>query len=379
MVKFVEKDYKSILNKLKYIDSWFWGRYTINPYNGCQFGCTYCDARSAKYHMPEDFENQILIKQEVGPMLDGRLSRARTLLPDVVVIGGVTDGYQPVEKKFENTRRILEVLYEHEYPVHIITKSPLVLRDLDILEAIAQKTWAAVSFTVTTVDEDMAAFVDFRAPKPAKRLEAVKRIKSDAPSIKAGVLLIPLIPVLCDSEQAIHTLLHAAKTAHADYVLFGGAMTLRDVQAVWFLDQLMARYPEAYAAYKALYGFQSHTPSYTGRYVPEERYLSEKNQLFISISREIGLPIRIPRFIPADWRRANYQIAERMLNRAYLNQINGKGWEKLFWAGQNIQNLKEPIEQVASRGDLGSIRNVEPQIQSRIQDILAEGGNTLSD
>ncbi|MDX1436622.1 MAG: hypothetical protein R3335_07425, partial [Anaerolineales bacterium] len=104
MAQFIEKQYKSILNTLKYIDSWFWARYTINPYNGCQFGCTYCDARSAKYDMPEDFEDRIVIKEEVGPMLERRISRARTLLPDVVVIGGVTDGYQPADKKYENTR-----------------------------------------------------------------------------------------------------------------------------------------------------------------------------------------------------------------------------------------------------------------------------------
>ncbi len=97
MPTFIKQQFKSILNKKKFIDNWFWDRYSINPYNGCSFGCIYCDARSAKYHAPQDFENKITIKQNVGPMLDKRLSRARTLLPDVVGLGGVTDCYQPAE------------------------------------------------------------------------------------------------------------------------------------------------------------------------------------------------------------------------------------------------------------------------------------------
>ncbi len=87
MPEFIQKEFKSIINKKKFIDSWFWDRYTINPYNGCLFGCIYCDARSAKYYMPEDFENKIIIKQNVGKMLDHRLSKARTFLSDVVRMG----------------------------------------------------------------------------------------------------------------------------------------------------------------------------------------------------------------------------------------------------------------------------------------------------
>ncbi len=136
MVNYQEKEYKSILNKHKFIDSWFWNRYGINPYNGCQFGCVYCDSRSEKYHLPTDFENDIIIKKDVSSMLDKRLTNARALLPDVVAFSGACDPYQPAEAKFKNTRQCLEVLEKHKYPVHIITKSKLVLRDLDLLEKI---------------------------------------------------------------------------------------------------------------------------------------------------------------------------------------------------------------------------------------------------
>ncbi|MCP4416227.1 MAG: radical SAM protein, partial [Chloroflexi bacterium] len=221
MPKFIEKQYKSIINKKKYIDHWFWTRYSINPYNGCQFGCIYCDARSDHYHMPEDFENQIVIKTNVAEMLDQRISRARTFLPDVVGIGGVTDSYQPAEKKFANTRSILEVLAKHQFPVHLITKSTLVLRDLPLLEEIAQQTWCTVSLTITTIDPEKAKFLEKFAPSPAKRLEVLRQIKKNAPHVQTGALLIPLVPVLCDGESEVEELFTAVKQSNADYLMFG--------------------------------------------------------------------------------------------------------------------------------------------------------------
>ena len=123
MIKYVPKEFKTILNKYKFIDSWFWCRYSINPYNGCEFACTYCDSRSHKYHLQPEFDQFIYVKNNVGAMLDNRLRRARTLLPDVVAIGGTCDAYQPAEADYKNTRQCLEVLLKYHYPVIISTKS----------------------------------------------------------------------------------------------------------------------------------------------------------------------------------------------------------------------------------------------------------------
>ncbi len=158
MPEFIEQQFKSIINKKKFIDSWFWDRYTVNPYNGCLFGCIYCDARSAKYQMPQDFENKIIVKKNVGEMLDKRITNARTFLPDVVGMGGVTDCYQPAEEIYGNTQQCLEVLAKHHYPIHVATKSELVLRDLDILDAISRKSWCSVSVTITTTKPETASF-----------------------------------------------------------------------------------------------------------------------------------------------------------------------------------------------------------------------------
>ncbi len=369
MATYAKKTFKSILNKKKFIDSWFWDRYSINPYNGCVFGCLYCDARSGHYHMPEDFENNIVIKEDVGPMLDRRLSRARTLEPDVVGLGGVTDCYQPAESKYGNSRACLEVLAKHHYPVHLATKSTLVLRDADILNEIGVQTWCTVSFTITTLDDEISRLVDNRAPPPRRRLETLSALKRACPDIRTGVLVIPLIPVLSDDEPALDALVSASREAGADYVLFSAGMSLRDRQAHYFLSHLEASNSEAYHQYKELYGF-SDAADYDGLNAPPASYATPKQQLMLRLCAHYDLPYRIPRFIPRDWRAINYRVAERLLNHAYLRQANGQYWQNFYWAGQNIQNLREPIDEVSARNELHSIRNVGGKIAEEVLQML---------
>ena len=155
VVRYEKKEFKSILNKYKFIDNWFWCRYTLNPYNGCEHACTYCDSRSHKYHLHPEFDQVIIVKNNVGEMLDKRLTRARTLLPDAVAMSGSCDPYQPAEEKFGNTRECLEVLAKHKYPVQIGTKASIVTRDIPLFEQIAENNWCTVCITITTTDNEM--------------------------------------------------------------------------------------------------------------------------------------------------------------------------------------------------------------------------------
>lgn len=321
--------------------------------------------------MPEDFENNIVIKKDVGPMLDTRLRRARTLLPDVVGLGGVTDSYQPAEKKYGNTRACLEVLAKHRYPVHLATKSTLVLRDVDLLNEIGKQTWCTISFTVTTLDEDVARFVDKRSPAQRRRLDTLAELKQACTDIQAGVLIIPLIPFLADDDSALEALVLASKEAGADYVLFGGGMSLRDSQASYFLRSLEVFDPSVFERYRELYQFAGAAP-YDGLNAPPASYLVPKQQRLLDLCIKYELPCRIPRFIPRDWRQNNYRVAERLLNHAYLRQMRGKPGQDYFWAGQNIQNLGEPIEDLVARGELTSVRNVRGRIEERVLEALGE-------
>ncbi|MEW6103787.1 MAG: radical SAM protein [bacterium] len=367
MVKFSEKEFKSILNRHKFIDSWFWDRYSINPYNGCQFGCVYCDSRSEKYHLPLDFENNIVIKKNVGKMLDKRLANARTLLPDVVALSGTCDPYQPIETKFKNTRQCLEILEKHKYPVHILTKSRLVLRDLELLENIGKNNWSCVSVTITTLNSQTARFLEEKAPSPEIRFDIIKTIKDKTKYIQVGVLLIPVVPLLADSDSDLETMVEKAKNKGADYILFGGGMTMRDMQAKWFLKHLKEMYPEFLERYEDLYQFKYNPNFYEGTYEPKKNYTLTKNKKLFALCTKHKIPYRIKRFIPDDFRRENYLIAEKLLNEAYELQILGKAWSNTHWAGQNIQNLKEPIIDVAKRGDLPKIRNVNAEIEKFIR------------
>ncbi len=367
MVTYTEKEFKSILIVRKYIDSWFWDRYGVNPYQGCQFGCIYCDSRSEKYRLPSDFENDIVVKKRPAEMLDARLSRARTLLPDVVAMSGASDPYHHAEARYESTRRCLEVLEKHSYPVHILTKSRLVLRDLDILERIGRDSWCTVSVTITTTDAKTARFLEKRSPSPQTRFKVIETIKEKSDHIQAGVLLIPVVPFLCDSDESLEALVEAARDAGADYILFGGAMTMRDQQALWFLRHIREGFPELVEAYEELYDFRYDPGSYRGNYMAKDSYNARIARRFLDLCEKFSMPYRIRRYMPGDYRTQNYRIAEKLLNQAYELMITGKAWTNTHWAGMNIQNLKESIAQVAERGELRSIRNVT----GRIEEVIA--------
>ncbi len=371
MVEYVLKGYKTILNSFRYIDSWFWCRYSLNPYNGCEFACTYCDSRSHKYHLHPKFSQIIYVKTEPGAMLDQRLGRARTLLPDVVGLGGTCDAYQPAEAVYGNTRACLQVLLKYRYPVFISTKSSLILRDLDILKSIAEASWCTVAVTVTTMDSELASFLEPLASDPAERIGVVRRIKRICPSIQAGVNLIPIIPVLADDEPCLREVVSETRKAGADFILFAGGMTMRDRQAEWFLRRLAEDYPSLLRSFLQIYDAEySDDHGYQGGYEPNPGYAEPINRIMISLCKEHGLRFRVRRYIPEDYRKANYLIAQGLLDEAHLAQITGKPWTNLFWAGQNINNLRTSISELAKARQLRTIRNVGPGIEKRIVAML---------
>lgn len=326
MPHFIEKEFRSIINKKKVIDYWFWDRYSINPYQGCLMGCAYCDARSAHYRMPDDFENEIVVKKEASLILDDKLKKARTFLPDVVSLSGVTDPYQAAEKKFRNTRKILQVLKAYQFPVHIITKSDLVLEDLDLLREIAIQNWCTVSVSIPSLNAEVAQIIDGRSILPSKRLEIIKRIKQEAPEIQAGVLKIPIIPYLGDDHSVLTAELEEIKQHYADYVLFGGGVHMRDHQATYFLNHLFERRPDLKQPYLNLFKISRIRP-YQGLSSPPLSYLVPIHKTMLNACDKLGLNFRIKRFVPDDYRRDAYLKSEALFQEAYLLQTSGKGYK----------------------------------------------------
>ncbi len=370
MPNYVFREYKSILNKLKFIDSWFWCRYTLNPYQGCEHDCPYCDARSDRYHLHSDFEDTIFVKKDAGRKLDLRISRARTLLPDVVAMAGVCDAYQPAEERFENTRSCLLALAKHGWPVSLATKACLVTRDLDVFREIARKSWAAISFTITTTDRKVADFLEPRAAPPEERFQAISRIKEKAPEVNCGVLFMPIIPGLEDSEENLEAVVSRAKEAGADYILFSPGLTMRDRQALYFLKHLREGCPGFLSLYEDIYQFSYDPEEYTGNYTPKKSYMKCISKMVLRLLEEYEIPARVHRFIPEDFRKQNYQIAEKLLNIAHHDQILGKKFSNTQWAALNLQNLTEPVADVARRGELRNIRNMDEDLEKFVLEEL---------
>src|SRR5262249_11832795 len=182
---------------------------SINPYRGCEHGCVYCFARPTHAYLGLspglDFESKLFVKPDAPDLLERELS-APGYAPRTIAIGTNTDPYQPIERRFEVMRKILEVLERAGHPVGIVTKSALVLRDLDILSRLAERNLVKVALSVTTLDPELARVMEPRAATPARRLETLRQLA--AAGVPASVMVAPVIPALNDAE--IERILHAA-------------------------------------------------------------------------------------------------------------------------------------------------------------------------
>jgi len=217
---------------------------SINPYRGCEHGCVYCFARPTHAYLGLspglDFESKLFMKPNAPELLERELSAA-DYSPKSIAIGTNTDPYQPIERRYQIMRRILEVLDRAGHPVGIVTKSALVLRDLDILTRMAKRDLVKVAISVTTLDPKLARVMEPRAATPARRLGALREL------VKAGVpasaLVAPVIPAINDAE--IERILEAiAETGvrHAGYVLLRLPLELKDLFREWLIENFPDRY-----------------------------------------------------------------------------------------------------------------------------------------
>jgi DNA repair photolyase len=215
---------------------------SINPYRGCEHGCVYCYARPTHEYLGFsaglDFETRILVKEDAPELLRRELA-AKTWQPRILGVSGVTDPYQPIERRLLLTRRCLEVVAEFRNPVVVVTKNHLVSRDADVLGELARHQAAAVFLSLTTLDAELAGRMEPRAARPEGRLAALTELA--AAGVPVGVLVAPVIPGLTDHE--LPALLEAAGQAGAG---FAGYVLLRLPHAVadLFADWLQRHYPE---------------------------------------------------------------------------------------------------------------------------------------
>ena len=214
---------------------------SINPYKGCEHGCSYCFARPTHAYLDLspglDFETKIFYKPDAAVLLEQELSKPGYQVAPIA-LGANTDAYQPLERKFEITRQILKVLHGYQHPVAIITKSSLIERDIDILSAMARDDLVKVIISVTTLDHELSRKLEPRAVSPTRRLRTITAL-SDA-GIPTGVLFAPLIPALNDSEmETVLSNVSQAGAISASYVMLRLPLELKDIFQQW----LQAHYP----------------------------------------------------------------------------------------------------------------------------------------
>jgi DNA repair photolyase len=264
---------------------------SINPYRGCEHGCIYCFARPTHAYLGlspgADFESRLFAKPNAAELLAKELS-APGYIPKVIALGTNTDPYQPLEKKMRITRSILEVLRDFKNPVAIVTKSPLILRDLDILSDMASQGLAKAALSVTTLDRKLARAMEPRAGTPARRLQAIRGLVEAG--VPAGVMFAPAIPALNDHEmEAVLTAAKEAGARSAGYVLLRLPLEIKDLFREWLEAEVPGRAKHVMALVRSMRGGKDYDSQWNTRMRGTGPYADVMRQRFQMTVKKLGL------------------------------------------------------------------------------------------
>jgi len=280
---------------------------SINPYRGCEHGCIYCFARPTHAYMGLsaglDFETKLFAKPDTAKLLERELAKPSYKVR-VIAIGTNTDPYQPIEKEWRIMRGILEVLNKANHPVAIVTKSAMILRDLDILREMAGKNLVRVGISVTTLDRKLARTMEPRAATPPRRLETIHAL-SEA-GIQTAVMAAPLIPALNDHElERILESAKAAGAAEASYVILRLPLEVSPLFRDWLLQHYPDRYRHVMSLVRSMRGGKDYDAEFGKRMKGAGPYAWQIARRFEMAAKRLGLtrrsmPLRDDLFVPPD-------------------------------------------------------------------------------
>jgi len=277
-VDFVDMAVRQILNRCTSPSMPF--RWTINPYRGCEFGCVYCYARYTHEFLelrdPMDFERRIFVKRMAGEVLQRTLSRT-PIGADQIALGTATDPYQPAERKFELTRSMLEVFAQiGGLNLSITTKSALIQRDVDLLEQTNCRSRLSVNFSLITLNRRLQRILEPRAPRPALRLTAMKKLSGAG--IRCNVLMMPMIPGITDAPAAIESVIRAARRAGA-LAVWWRSLFLKPAAARRFLPFINENFPAEQKRFGEWYSRSAYPP---------RSYDDSLQPIFVRLKRKYG-------------------------------------------------------------------------------------------
>ncbi|WP_350285127.1 radical SAM protein [uncultured Croceitalea sp.] len=295
-----EIEVKSVLNKTKKRDNWFLDDYTFNPYSSCSFNCLYCYIRGSKYGT--NLETSLSVKTNAIELLNKQLaSRARKNQYGFIVLSSATDPYLQVEKKYELTRKALEVIAKHRFPAHIITKSDLIVRDFDLLHQINEtailpedlnsiKKGVIVSFSFSTVSDAIGKIFEPGATPPSKRMLAVEKTLNEG--FLTGISMMPLIPYVSDTTEQLHLAFSTFKKKQVDYVL-PATITLhgngKASSKTLMQNAIKKHYPHLESKYLKFFAKSAEMPLYyRSAFYKKMKELCREYQLHDSIIGSVG-------------------------------------------------------------------------------------------
>lgn len=352
-----------ILNIHKHVDSWFWNKYSAHPYLGCEHGCEYCYNREKKYcpyDRPEDYSSIVTIKENAAERLRAELSKVPK---DVVAVGD----YQPIEAKTKLSQKMLQVYLDLGFPVFILEKSDLVLRDIDLIKKINEKSWACVAFSIiTTEDDEVRRLFEPKAPPVSRRFKVLREFSNKG--ILSGVAFMPILPFIYDNDDNLEAVVKATAENGGKFVLAGG-LTLASPQKEWYYSVLSKRFPELIPKYEKLYA---------DNYGPDCRYAGETGKKVASLCQKFGIKDRMPRHIPKGKLAINKQISERLHNKAYRLELDCAQKYKIWAyrkAAWTIDELHESISDIyAQKGRQGleDIKGIGKSLSKQIELELKE-------
>ena len=357
-----EIEAKSVLRKYKKIDSWFISRYGMNLYRGCIHNCIYCDGRSEGYYVEGEFGEDVTVKVNSIEILRRELDPKRKRTPFqrsfVMIGGGVGDSYQPIEEKYQLSRKALELVDEYNFPVHVLTKSILIKRDIDILKKINKKNRAIVSFSFSSVNDEISAIFEPGVPSPSERLKTLTFFKNEG--IACGMFLLPVIPFITDTPELMEETIRKASEINLDFIIFGG-MTLKEGrQKDYFFKTLRNKYPKLIGEYENIY-----RKNKWGEAVGE--YYNSINLTFDNIVKKYKIPPRIPLALYKDVLEENDLAVVILEHIDYLLKLKGRT-SPYGYAAYSVSQLKEPLSSM--KRELRRINGVGKVTESIILEIL---------
>jgi len=359
---------KTILNKGKRADHWFWTRYSAYPYIGCQHGCKFCYCREQKYSpydAPEDFAYIVKVKENAGDLLRRGLSRSPV---DLVFTGD----YQPAERKFQISRQILQVCCDLGFPVFVLERSPLVLRDLDLLQEINRKAPSVVAFSIISTPDSPHYQEVRRMENLAPALE--KRYTTMETFARAGILtgtcFMPILPGLCDDDANLEAVIRWT-AGHGGKFVLASNLTLADQQKDFFFNVLREKFTDQISLYERLYQ--------PGSYSPRDYNWNRIALRIRELCEKYGIQDRVPRpIIPGDKHEVNKRIVEQLARTLYDMELWQEpehrlwAYRKAAWAIEDLEQDIRLVYRMMGLKGLQSIPDVGIDMGIKVEKILQQ-------